>query len=113
MCPALIFAASRKDSVSGRTKTLVVSINTKNGFNQSGAPSGRKWAVDFLGLCVNLDTINLSHKGSPIIKVKIRCLEDLKMYGTKPIRLIIIIITNKEETIVEKPFSLVEVVRVS
>jgi len=35
------------------------------------------------------------------------------MYGTKPIRLIIIIITNKEETIVEKPFSLVEVVRVS
>jgi hypothetical protein len=42
MWPALMFAASRKDSVSGRTKTLVVSIRTKNGFNQSGAPSGRK-----------------------------------------------------------------------
>jgi hypothetical protein len=40
--PALIFAASRKDRVSGRTKILVVSIITKNGLSQSGAPSGRK-----------------------------------------------------------------------
>lgn len=42
MWPALMFAASRNDKVSGRTVILVVSIRTRNGFNQSGAPSGRK-----------------------------------------------------------------------
>lgn len=42
MCPALIFAASRNDRVNGRTITLVVSISTRNGLSQSGAPSGRK-----------------------------------------------------------------------
>jgi len=49
MCPALMFAARRKERVIGRTVILVVSINTKNGFNQSGAPSGRKWAINILG----------------------------------------------------------------
>jgi len=42
MWPALIFAANRNDRVNGRTIILVVSIRTRNGFNQSGAPSGRK-----------------------------------------------------------------------
>jgi len=42
MCPALMLAASRNDSVIGRTMILVVSIITRNGFSQSGAPSGRK-----------------------------------------------------------------------
>jgi len=42
MWPAVMFAANRNERVSGRTRTLDVSINTKNGFNQSGAPSGRK-----------------------------------------------------------------------
>ena len=42
ICPALILAANRNDSVMGRTIILVVSISTKNGLSQSGAPSGRK-----------------------------------------------------------------------
>jgi hypothetical protein len=42
ICPAVMFAASRKDRVIGRTRILVVSISTKNGFSHSGAPSGRK-----------------------------------------------------------------------
>jgi hypothetical protein len=42
MCPAVMLAASRNDSVIGRTKILVVSIITRNGFNHSGAPSGKK-----------------------------------------------------------------------
>jgi len=50
ICPALMLAANRNDRVRGRTITLVVSIRTRNGFSQSGAPSGRKWAVVFLGL---------------------------------------------------------------
>lgn len=49
MCPAVILAASRNDSVIGRTKILVVSIMTRNGFSHSGAPSGKKCATDFLG----------------------------------------------------------------
>jgi len=42
MCPALILAARRNDKVIGRTVTLVVSIRTRKGLSQSGAPSGRK-----------------------------------------------------------------------
>jgi hypothetical protein len=42
MCPALIFAASRNDKVIGRTIIEDDSISTRNGFNQSGAPSGSK-----------------------------------------------------------------------
>jgi len=48
MWPALMFAARRNERVIGRTATLVVSINTRAGLSQSGAPSGRKWAIDFL-----------------------------------------------------------------
>jgi hypothetical protein len=42
MWPALMLAARRNDRVIGRTVTLVVSISTKNGLSQSGAPSGKK-----------------------------------------------------------------------
>lgn len=50
MWPALILAAKRNDRVSGRTVILVVSIMTRNGFSQSGAPSGSRCATVFLGL---------------------------------------------------------------
>jgi len=78
MCPALMFAASRNDRVIGRTVTLVVSISTRNGLSQSGAPSGRKWAIDFIIELVNLDIIIDNHRGSPKIRVKIKCLDVLK-----------------------------------
>lgn len=42
MCPAVMLAASRKDRVIGRTTVLIVSMRTRNGFSQIGAPSGRK-----------------------------------------------------------------------
>jgi hypothetical protein len=76
MCPAVIFAASRKDSVIGRTIILVVSIITKNGFNHSGAPSGKKCATDFLGECINDEIIIDSHIGRPIDRVIIKCLDE-------------------------------------
>lgn len=113
MCPAVILAANRNDRVIGRTIILVDSINTRNGFNQSGAPSGRKWAIDFLGACCHLDRINLSHIGSPRVNVKIRWLDKLNVYGNMPIKLVKIIIRNKEDVIVEKPFNDLEVVRIS
>lgn len=76
MCPAVMFAANRNDRVIGRTKILVVSIITKKGFNHSGAPSGRKWAVDFFGAKLKLDINILIHIGKPIHSVIIKCLEE-------------------------------------
>jgi len=49
MWPALMFAASRKERVIGRTENLDVSTMTKNGFNQGGAPPGRSMAINFIG----------------------------------------------------------------
>ena len=40
-----MLAASRKDSVIGRRRMLRVSIRTRNGFNQAGAPPGRRFAA--------------------------------------------------------------------
>lgn len=79
MWPAVILAASRNDRVIGRTIILVVSMSTRNGFNQSGAPSGRKWANDFFGDCCHLDRINLSHIGIPRDRVKIKWLDKLNV----------------------------------
>ena len=72
MWPALILAARRNERVRGRTIILVVSISTRNGLSQSGAPSGRKWATEALKDLVNLDRTILSHTGSPMVRVKIR-----------------------------------------
>jgi hypothetical protein len=113
MCPAVIFAANRNDRVSGRTNTLVVSINTRNGFSQSGAPSGRKCAVDCLGACMNLEIIILIHSGKPIVRVIIKCLESLKVYGNIPIRLIAISVKNSGAIIEDKPFRDFAPVRIS
>lgn len=83
----------------------MVSIITKNGFSQSGAPSGSKCATVFFGLCADLEIMNLSQIGNPRTKVKIRCLEVLKVYGTIPIRLIITSIMNTDDRIEDLPFN--------
>ena len=46
--PALILAASRKERVIGRTVTLIVSMMTRKGLSQSGAPPGRSLATHLL-----------------------------------------------------------------
>jgi hypothetical protein len=101
-----MFAANRNDRVIGRTVTLVVSINTRKGFSQSGAPSGRKCAIDFLIDLKKLDIIIDSHRGRPKINVKIRCLDVLKKYGTSPIKLITIIEKNRVEIVWLSPLRL-------
>lgn len=63
--------------MSGRTVILVVSISTRNGFSQSGAPSGKKWAINIFGYLVNLDRIILIHKGRPRERVNRRWLDVL------------------------------------
>src|SRR6266536_2462011 len=54
-----MFAARRKLRVIGRTRILVLSINTKNILSQFGAPSGKRCATDCLGDFIILDIIIL------------------------------------------------------
>ena len=79
-----MFAASRKDKVTGRTIILEDSISTRNGFNQSGAPSGSKCAIVALIDFMVLDMISSIHIGRPILKVNNRCLVTLNVYGNSP-----------------------------
>ena len=72
MWPALMFAASRTDSVIGRTKVLTVSIKMRKGFNHAGAPPGKSAARVDVGLKVEEDRMSLSHKGRPSANVKTR-----------------------------------------
>ena len=87
MWPALMFAARRKERVMGRTETLEDSIRTRNGLSQDGAPPGRSIAINFIGLDRRAERINLSQSVSPKEKVKVRCLDSLKVYGVRPARL--------------------------
>ena len=69
MCPALILAANRKDSVIGCTKSLTLSTITKNGFNHSGAPPGNNLAKNLVGAHKTPERTILNHKGTPSLNV--------------------------------------------
>lgn len=95
MWPALILAARRKDSVAGRTVMLTVSVSVRNGFNQSGAPSGSRAAIKEEMFFVAELMIIVSHKGRPNVRVKIRWLDGGRMYGTSPVQLVAIRIIKR------------------
>jgi hypothetical protein len=111
--PALIFAASRNDSVSGRTAILVVSIRIRNGLSHVGAPSGSKCAIVALGLSIILEQIIDNHSGSPNVKVNSRWLDRDIVYGLSPIKLIKMISRKKEVRIVVNPLMDTALVRAS
>lgn len=111
ICPAVILAANRNDRVIGWTNTLIVSVSTRNGLSHVGAPSGRKWAIVFLGCLVSLERIINIHIGRPIDKVIIKCLVFLRVYGVIPRRLDRMIVIKIVETIADIPFIWVEYVR--
>ena len=64
-----MFAARRNLRVMGRTEILVVSMITRKGFSQAGAPPGRREAAHDEGLAINPDRMRDSHSGSPITSV--------------------------------------------
>jgi len=103
MWPALIFAASRKERVIGRTENLDDSTSTRKGFNQGGAPPGSRLAINFIGREEMEDIIILSHRVMPKANVNNRWLDRLKTYGASLIRLNIIKNRNREETIAFHP----------
>lgn len=76
--PALIFAASRKERVIGRTSVLRVSITTRKGFSHIGAPEGKRWAAKDEGLNEIADKIIMSQMGSPKARANKICEENLK-----------------------------------
>jgi len=79
-----MFAAKRNIKVIGRTIVLLVSISTRNGFNQIGALSGRKCAIIFFFEYIILLRIINIHSGTLNDAVKIMCLVDLNIYGISP-----------------------------
>lgn len=88
MCPALILAVSRTESVIGRTKILTVSMITRKGFKAAGAPIGSNLATTEVGLKKIPEIIKESHKGRPRDKEIARCLVGLKTYGIRPLKFI-------------------------
>lgn len=94
-CPALILAARRKDKVIGRSKILTVSISTRNGLSQSGAPEGSREAAKYEGELRIEERIKASHMGSPRLNVNKRWLVDLNTYGRSPIKFVIINIMKR------------------
>lgn len=88
MCPALILAVSRTESVIGRTKILTVSMITRKGFKAAGAPIGSNLAITEVGLKKIPEIIKESHKGRPRDKEIARCLVGLKTYGIRPLKFI-------------------------
>lgn len=99
MCPALILAVNRTESVIGRTRILTVSIITKKGFKGAGAPIGSKLAITEVGLKKIPETIKESHKGNPNDKEIAKCLVGLKTYGTRPLKFIKI--KNKNKAVIK------------
>jgi hypothetical protein len=77
----------------------------RNGFSQSGAPSGSKWANEAFGAFTNVDIMKDIHIGSPKDRVKIRWLDNLNVYGIKPNKLIRIIEEKIGVIIEPDPFS--------
>jgi hypothetical protein len=90
----------------------MVSINVNKGFSHNGAPAGSSEAENVCILYISLDMINLSHKGNAKVSVKIKCLEMLKLYGIKPIMLIVMVTMKMVDNMWDIPFSDVVWVRV-
>ena len=103
--PAVIFAARRNDKVIGRTIILIDSINTKNGFNHNGAPSGNKWAIKVFSLNINLDIIILIHSGNPITNVNNKWEEVENEKDINPSKFTDTKTKNNEIITIEYPFN--------
>jgi len=105
MCPALIFAASRKERVIGRTAILTVSIRIRAGLSHAGAPDGRRCAINIFGENREEERIKENQSGRPMENVIRRCLVGLNTYGTRPDRLDKIRRIKSGTMIDENPFA--------
>ncbi len=74
MCPAVILAQRRTDSVIGRIICLTLSMIVINWESNKGVDRGTKWLRKWLVLFKTLKRINPSQKGSAKLRVFIICL---------------------------------------
>lgn len=103
--PAIILAVNRTARVPGRIIFLIVSIHTINGIKIAGVPCGTKWANICCVLLIQPYSIKHNHKGKAKVKVNVKWLVLVKIYGNKPIKLLNKIIENKETKINVDPLA--------
>lgn len=71
-----------------------------------GVPWGTRWANIWLVLLIQPYSINENHKGRAIVRVIVKWLVLVKIYGNSPIKLLNKIIENNEINRIEFPFEL-------
>ncbi len=86
-CPATMLAANRIAKVMGRIIDLTVSISTITGINPGGVPCGTKCAITLLNWRAVAQIIPPSQRGRDNVSVNTKCLEGVKIYGNRPIKL--------------------------
>lgn len=106
MCPVLMFAASRNDRVRGRAEILLISIPRRKGFNQFGAPLGRRLEINLRILRVSDDIIMASQIGRAKVDENSMWEDGLKEYGERPIRFVVDRTINIDLRIRGNPFRL-------
>lgn len=99
-----MLAASRNESVIGRTRILRVSTKTRKGFNHLGAPPGRREAAAVDGEVATPEIMIPIHIGRPKDSLKSRWEVVLKMYGRIPLKFRIITMIKREARIEAEPF---------
>ncbi len=89
-----MFAANRIERVKGRMMFLIVSMITINGMRIVGVLLGIRWISILDVLNVHLWAIIPSHRGRASVRVMDMCLVAVKMKGSRPKALFIIITMN-------------------
>lgn len=85
--PATIFAVNRIDRVIGRIINLINSINTINGIKIVGVFEGVRWVNIWLEKLIQPNNIILIHKINDKDIQNLMWLDDVKIYGKRPIKL--------------------------
>jgi hypothetical protein len=101
--PAIMFAVNRTARVPGRIRFLMVSMMTMNGINIVGVPCGTRCSNMWFVFLIHPNSINLTHRGSASVSVRVRWLVLVKTYGNSPRKLFVRIMRNREVKMNEFP----------
>lgn len=91
-----MFAINRTANVPGRIIFLIDSITTIKGIKIEGVPWGTRWANICCIWLIHPNSIKLNQRGRANVKVRVRWLVDVKIYGNSPKKLLNKIIENNE-----------------
>jgi hypothetical protein len=91
-----MFPVKRTAKVPGRIRFLMVSIMTINGISIVGVPCGTRCSTMWFVFLIHPNNVNLIHRGSASVSVRVRWLVLVNTYGNSPGKLFIRIMTNSE-----------------